>query len=181
MSLTPLLQQADTTELPTFLLIVIAIAVLLDLLFFFTAVRIVPEHQRLVVFRLGRFVRVAGPGLAILLLFIDAATRVDLREQTVQHEESVTTQDERRVVVDWLWNYQVVDAAKAVLNVEHLDATAQERASSILRSIIGAMTLNEVMFAREDIRAELQTRLCEIVEAWGVQVRQVGIREVKRN
>ncbi|MEW5718915.1 MAG: SPFH domain-containing protein [Chloroflexota bacterium] len=163
------------------LLIVMAITLILALILLTFALRIVPEYQRLVVFRMGRFVKVMGPGLVILLPFIDTAARVDLREKTAQHAEPATTQDDQRVVVDWLWSYQVVDPAKAVLNVENLDAATQEGASSALRSIIGGMSLNDVIFRREEIRATLQTRLRAMTDAWGVQVRQVEIREIKRN
>ncbi|MBM3130457.1 MAG: hypothetical protein FJ009_17745 [Chloroflexi bacterium] len=175
------IQQSPSASLSIMLLMVLALTLLLALIFLTAALRIIPEYQRLIVFRLGRFVKVVGPGLVILLPFIDAAARVDLREKTAQHAEPATTQDNQHVVVHWLWSYQVADAAKAVLNVENLDVTAQERANSALRSIIGGMTLNDVMFRREEIRAALQARLREMTDAWGVQVRQVEIHAIKRN
>ncbi len=178
----PQFQQPTSAPFPlTLLATVLALTLILALVLLTGALRIVPEYQRLALFRLGRFIRVAGPGLVVLVPFVDLGVRVDLREKTVPRADPATTQDNRRIVVDWLWSYQVVDPAKAVLNVENLDVTAQASASSALRSIIGGMSLNDVMFRREEIRTELQTRLRAMTDAWGVQVRQMEIREIKRN
>jgi regulator of protease activity HflC (stomatin/prohibitin superfamily) len=145
------------------------------------SVRVVSEHQRIVVFRLGRFVGVYGPGLSLLIPLLDRAVPVDLREQVRKVEgEEVLTRDNSRVNVDLVWAYQVTDPAKAVLEVADLEAASQEMATTVLRSVIGDMARSDVLREREQVRSRIDARLREIVEPWGVELTTVEVREIRR-
>jgi len=157
------------------------LALLLILLGLAAALRIVPEHQRLVVFRLGRFAGVHGPGLFFLFPFVDRAVAVDLRERARRVEgEQILTQDRKQVTVDLLWSYQVVDPARSILEVEDLEATAQEMITMTLRSVVGSMDRYDLFENREPVSAQLFDRLSQIVEPWGAEVRSVEIRDIRR-
>ena len=181
MLLVPLSQTTSTDGLPIGVILLLVVFVAVDLFFFITALRIVPEYQRLVVFRLGRFVKVAGPGLVYLFPFIDAAARVDLRDKVLRPDVQVMqTHDQHAVSVDWLWGYKVIDPARAVLNVQNLDANTQELAQTVLRAILAEMVLYDVMTGRDFIRTALLERLRASTAMWGLQITQVELRDIKR-
>lgn len=144
-----------------------------------SAIRIVPEYQRLVVFRLGRAVGARGPGLVLLVPFIDRAVKVDLREQVreIPHQTSIT-KDNASISVDFLWYYKVLDPMESVLQVGDFEAAAQGMATTTLRAVIGGIQLDEVLSEREHINSMLRTRLDEVTERWGVKVTNVEIREI---
>src|SRR5512141_327920 len=98
---------------------------LLLVIFLANAIRIVPEYQRLVVFRLGRCVGTKGPGIVLLIPIIDRAVKVDLREQIreVPHQTSIT-KDNAPISIDFLWYYKVLDAAQSVLQVANFELSA---------------------------------------------------------
>jgi regulator of protease activity HflC (stomatin/prohibitin superfamily) len=124
---------------------------------------------------------VNGPGLLFLVPFVDRAVVVDLRERVKKIEgETLTTRDEKRVVVDMVWSYKVVDAARSVLEVENLESAMREMVVTELRAVVGGLARGEVMTAREQARDEMHRRLGEIVEAWGVEMGQVEIGELRR-
>ena len=155
--------------------------VILVLAFFFlaNAIRIVPEYQRLVVFRLGRSVGAKGPGLVLLFPVIDRAVKVDLREQVreVPHQTSIT-KDNAPISIDFLWYYKVLSPTDSVLQVGSFEAAAQGMATTTLRSVIGGILLDSVLSEREHINSMLRTRLDEVTERWGVKVTNVEIREI---
>jgi len=154
--------------------------IVVSILMLSAALRIAPEHQRLVVFRLGRFLGVYGPGLSFLIPFLDRAVAVDLRERVRRIEgEVMLTQDRKRITADLVWSYQIVDPARSVLEVEDLEAAAQEMAIVTLRSVIGSMERYDLFENREQASARLQDRLGQIVEPWGAEVRHVEVREIK--
>lgn len=157
----------------------IGVVVLLALVFFFNAVRVVPEYQRLVVFRLGRCVGDKGPGLVLLIPIIDRAVRVDLREQVreIPHQTSIT-KDNAPISIDFLWYYKVLNPTESVLQVGNFEAAAQGMATTTLRSVIGGILLDGVLSEREHINNLLRTRLDEVTERWGVKVTNVEIREI---
>ncbi len=144
-----------------------------------SAIRVVPEYQRLVVFRLGRSVGSKGPGIVLLIPVIDRAVKVDLREQVreIPHQTSIT-KDNAPISIDFLWYYKVLDPTASVLQVGNFEAAAQGMATTTLRSVIGAMSLDEVLSEREHINNLLRTRLDEVTERWGVKVTNVEIREI---
>jgi len=143
------------------------------------AIRIMPEYQRLVVFRLGRAIGVKGPGIVFLIPFVDSATKIDLREQVreVPHQTSIT-KDNAPISIDFLWYYKVVDPAASVIQVGNFEVAAQGIATTTLRSVIGGIALDEVLSQREHINQTLRVKLDEITERWGVKVTNVEIREI---
>jgi regulator of protease activity HflC (stomatin/prohibitin superfamily) len=148
-------------------------------LFLANAVKIVPEYQRLVVFRLGRSIGPKGPGITILIPVIDRAVRVDLREQVreVPHQTSIT-KDNAPISIDFLWYYKVLDPAESVLQVGNFESAAAGIAATTLRAVIGGIPLDDVLSEREHINNMLRTRLDEVTERWGVKVTNVEIREI---
>lgn len=151
----------------------------IGLVFLASAIRVVPEYQRLVIFRLGRCVGAKGPGLVILIPIVDRAVRVDLREQVreIPHQTSIT-QDNAAISVDFIWYYKVLDAVESVLQVHDFMKAAEGMATTTLRAVIGAITLDDVLSKREHINNMLRTRLDEVTERWGVKVTNVEIREI---
>ena len=149
------------------------------LIFVAQAIRIVPEYQRLVVFRLGRCVGARGPGLVLLIPIIDRAVKADLREQVreIPHQTSIT-KDNAPISIDFLWYYKVLDPTESVLQVGNFEAAAQGMATTTLRSVIGGIMLDEVLSEREHINNMLRSRLDEVTERWGVKVTNVEIREI---
>jgi regulator of protease activity HflC (stomatin/prohibitin superfamily) len=149
------------------------------LIFIANAIRIVPEYQRLVVFRLGRCVGAKGPGIVLLIPVIDRAVRTDLREQVreIPHQTSIT-KDNAPISIDFLWYYKVLNPTESVLQVGNFEAAAQGMATTTLRSVIGGMSLDEVLSEREHINNLLRARLDEVTERWGVKVTNVEIREI---
>jgi len=143
------------------------------------AIKIVPEYQRLVVFRLGRSVGPKGPGITLLIPVIDRAVRVDLREQVreIPHQTSIT-KDNAPISIDFLWYYKVLDPAESVLQVGNFESAAAGIAATTLRAVIGGIPLDDVLSEREHINNMLRTRLDEVTERWGVKVTNVEIREI---
>ncbi|MEK6221418.1 MAG: SPFH/Band 7/PHB domain protein [Chloroflexota bacterium] len=164
---------------PTVLLCLVGGFVVLLIFFLASAIKVVPEYQRLVVFRLGRSIGEKGPGLVMLIPVIDTARRVDLREQVreIPHQTSIT-RDNAAISVDFLWYYKVLDSVSSVLNVSNLEAAAEGMATTTLRAVIGGITLDDVLSERDKINSLLRTRLDEVTERWGVKVTNVEIREI---
>ena len=144
-----------------------------------SAIRIVQEYERLVVFRLGKCVGVRGPGLVVLVPFIERGVKVDLREQVreIPHQRSITN-DNAPIDIDFLWYYKVVDAEMSILMVGDFQAAAQGMAVTTLRSVIGEIPLDDVLSEREHINNVLRSKLDEVTERWGVKVTNVEIREI---
>ena len=163
----------------TLILCLVGAVVLVLLGFLFQSIRVVPEYERLVVFRLGRCVGAKGPGIVILIPIVDRASKVDLREQVreIPHQTSIT-KDNAPISIDFLWYFKVLDPTESVLRVGDFDAAAQGMATTTLRAVIGGMVLDDVLSEREHINSMLRTRLDEVTERWGVKVTNVEIREI---
>lgn len=144
-----------------------------------SAIRIVQEYERLVVFRLGRCVGERGPGLVLLIPFIERGVKVDLREQVreIPHQTSITL-DNAPIAIDFIWYYKVVDAMQSVIQVGNFEAAAQGMATTTLRSVIGGIALDDVLSQRDHINQMLRVKLDEVTERWGVKVTNVEIREI---
>ncbi|MEA3507847.1 MAG: slipin family protein, partial [Synergistota bacterium] len=144
------------------------------------AVKVVPEYQRGVVFRLGRFTVVKGPGLVIIIPVIDKMLRVDLRVVTldVPYQE-VITKDNVPVKVNAVVYFRVFDPAKSIIEVEnHVLATSQ-LSQTTLRSIVGRADLDEVLSARDKINLELQQIIDDRTDPWGIKVSAVEVKELE--
>ncbi len=161
------------------LICIVVAVVIVGLLLLTYAVRIVPEYQRLVLFRLGRCLGEKGPGLVLIWPFIDRAVRVDLREQVREiPAQTSITKDNAPISIDFLWYYKIFDPQQSVLQVGNFELAAQGIATTTLRSVIGGILLDGVLSEREAINNALRSRLDEVTERWGVKVTNVEIREI---
>ncbi|MGQ9532336.1 MAG: SPFH domain-containing protein [Desulfotomaculales bacterium] len=145
-----------------------------------SSVRIVQEFERGVIFRLGRFVGVRGPGLFLLIPFIERMQKVDLRVVTmdVPAQEAIT-RDNVTVKVNAVVYFRVVNPGDAVIKVlDHVKATSQ-LSQTTLRSVLGQSELDELLAHREQINQRLQRIIDEGTEPWGVKVSLVEIRDVE--
>jgi regulator of protease activity HflC (stomatin/prohibitin superfamily) len=160
-------------------LVGIGIAVFLLLLILPASIKVVPEYQRMMVFRLGRSIGTKGPGLIILIPIVDRGVRVDLREQYLEipHQTAIT-EDNAPISIDFIVFTKVVDAAMSVLAVQNFEGAAQNIAATTLRSVVGDMALDDVLAKRESMNEILRTKLDEVTERWGVKVTNVEIREI---
>jgi regulator of protease activity HflC (stomatin/prohibitin superfamily) len=158
----------------------LAIAIVLVVIWFlFNAIKIVSQYERLVIFRLGKCVGMRGPGLVWLIPGFERGRRVDLREQVreIPHQVSIT-KDNAPISIDFLWFFKVVDPVQSVLQVVNFEQTSQGMATTMLRSVIGGILLDEVLSQRENINLQLRAKLDEVTERWGVKVENVEIREI---
>jgi regulator of protease activity HflC (stomatin/prohibitin superfamily) len=161
------------------LLIGAGVVLLLILLIVPQAIRIIREYQRILVFRLGRALKTKGPGLVLLIPFIDKGVMVDLRELYLEipHQTAIT-KDNATISIDFIVFYRVIDARMSVIEVGNFAGAAQNIASTTLRSVVGDMALDEVLAKREVMNEVLRTKLDEVTERWGVKVTNVEIREI---
>ena len=160
-------------------LIGLIVVVLLVLMFLAKAIRVVPEYQRLVVFRLGRLIGQKGPGLVILIPFVDKGITVDLREfyLEIPRQDSIT-KDNAPIAVDFVMFYKVMDAQTSVVQVGNFAGAALNIASTTLRAVIGDIPLDDMLAKRDEINTLLRIKLDEVTERWGVKVTNVEIREI---
>src|SRR2546426_1343310 len=144
-----------------------------------SAIKIVREYQRLVVFRLGRAVGIKGPVLVWIFRIIDRVTWVDLRELYLEipHQTAIT-EDNAPISIDFIIFYKVVDASMSVLQVQNFAGAAQNIAATTLRSVVGDMSLDDVLSKREEMNLVLRTKLDDVTERWGVKVTNVEVREI---
>jgi len=163
----------------TLLLCLVGSALLIALALLVTAIRVIPEYQRLVVFRLGRCVGARGPGVVFLIPVVDRGVKVDLREQVrdIPHQTSIT-KDNASISVDFIWYYKVLDATESVLQVGDFELAAEGMATTTLRAVLGGIMLDDALSEREHINNMLRSRLDEVTERWGVKVTNVEIREI---
>ncbi len=161
---------------PTMWIIILAFVALLIL---GPMLRITQEYERAVVFRLGRLVGVRGPGLIILVPYIERMVKVDLRIVTMDvAKQDTMTRDNVPVAVDAVVYFQVVDAAAAITRVESFVRATALIAQTNLRSTIGQHELDDLLSRRESINARLQSQLDEQTEPWGIKVTTVEVRDV---
>jgi regulator of protease activity HflC (stomatin/prohibitin superfamily) len=160
-------------------LIALAVVLVLLLLILPNAIKIVPEYQRLVLFRLGRCVGIRGPGFVMIIPILDRVVRVDLREQYLEipHQAAIT-EDNATISIDFIVFNKVVDAQMSILSVGNFAGAAQNIAATTLRSVVGDMSLDDVLAKREQMNEVLRVKLDEVTERWGVKVTNVEIREI---
>jgi regulator of protease activity HflC (stomatin/prohibitin superfamily) len=159
--------------------IVLAVALVLLVLLVRAAVKIVREYQRVVVFRLGRSVGARGPGLVLIIPLVDRVVWVDLRELYLEiPSQTAITEDNANISLDFIVFYKVVDAVTSVLAVQNFAGAAQNIAATTLRSVVGDMTLDDVLSKREQMNELLRAKLDDVTERWGVKVTNVEVREI---
>jgi regulator of protease activity HflC (stomatin/prohibitin superfamily) len=158
---------------------VLVVVVVLLLITLALAIRVVPEYRRMVVFRLGRVTGLRGPGLVLLIPLVDRPANVDLREfyLEIPHQTSIT-KDNAPISIDFIIFYKVVDGVASVVQVGNFAGAAQNIAATTLRSVVGDISLDDVLAKRDQINEILRTKLDEITERWGVKVTNVEIREI---
>ena len=164
-------------DLSALISFVIVLAILLFLIS--TAIKIIPEYERAVIFRLGRVQKVKGPGLIFLIPFVDRAVRVDLRVVTmdVPSQEAIT-RDNVTVKVNAVVYFRVVEPSSAVVNVEDYRRATWNIAQTTLRNVLGQSELDELLAHRERINQKLQQIIDEATEPWGIKVSVVEIKDV---
>jgi regulator of protease activity HflC (stomatin/prohibitin superfamily) len=159
--------------------IALGVVVLLLVILLVMSVRIVREYQLLMVFRLGRSIGTKGPGLVFLIPLIDKAVWVDLRERYLEiPHQSAITEDNASISIDFIVFHRVVDAVMSVLKINDFAGAAQNIAATTLRSVVGDMSLDDVLARRDEMNDVLRVKLDEITERWGVKVTNVEIREI---
>ena len=142
-------------------------------------IKIVPEYQRLVIFRLGRCIGEKGPGIVLIIPFVDRPIWVDLRELFLEiPEQTCITKDNAPISIDFLIYWKVVDPVKSVVQVKNFAGASQGIATTTLRAIVGDINLDDVLAKREQINTLLRSKLDEVTERWGVKVTSVEIREI---
>jgi regulator of protease activity HflC (stomatin/prohibitin superfamily) len=162
------------------LLIALGVVGFLLLLLVSSAVRIVQEYERGVVFRLGRLVGTRGPGLILLIPIVERMMKVDLRTLTMDiPRQEVITRDNVTVNVNAVAYFRVIDPERATVNIaDHIRATSQI-AQTTLRSILGQFELDELLAERDRINLQLQGIIDEQTEPWGVKVSVVEVKDVE--
>jgi len=145
-----------------------------------SAIRIVPEFHRLVVFRLGRLVGSKGPGIVFVIPWIDRVLRVDLRVVTLDVPvQEVITRDNVPVKVNAVVYFRVLDPSRSMVEVEDYITATSLLSQTTLRSVIGRAELDEVLSAREKINMELQQIIDERTDPWGIKVSAVELKELE--
>jgi regulator of protease activity HflC (stomatin/prohibitin superfamily) len=148
--------------------------------FAFLAIKIAKEYERAIIFRLGRFVGVKGPGLFFLIPIIDKMEKVDLRivTQDVPPQE-VITKDNVPVKVDAVVYYKIVDPEKAIIEVEDYRKATSEVSQTTLRGVAGASELDEILAEREKINDKLHQVIDKSTDPWGIEVTSVEVKHVE--
>ncbi|WP_419693941.1 slipin family protein [Mesorhizobium muleiense] len=158
------------------------VAALVVVMFLSAAIRILREYQRGVVFTLGRFTGVKGPGLIILIPFVQQMVKVDLRVvvQDVPPQD-VISRDNVSVKVNAVLYFRIVDAERAVIQVEDFMTATNQLAQTTLRSVLGKHELDEMLAERDKLNSDIQEILDQRTDAWGIKVSDVEIKHVDLN
>jgi len=157
-------------------LVVIAILVVI---FLAASIRIVPEYERAVIFRLGRVIGAKGPGIFILIPIIDRMVKVDLRTVTLDvPTQDIITKDNVSVSVDAVVYFRVVDPVRAIVEVENYLYATSQIAQTTLRSVCGAVELDELLSEREKLNLQLQEIIDRQTDPWGVKVVAVELKKI---
>lgn len=155
-------------------------AILIVIIILTAALKIVPEYQRAVVFRLGRAIGVKGPGLVIVIPIIDRIVRVDLRVVTLDVPvQEVITRDNVPIKVNAVVYFRVMEPMRSVIEVESYIMATSLLAQTTLRSVVGRAELDEVLSARDKINMELQQIIDERTDPWGIKVSAVEVKELE--
>ncbi len=160
---------------PTLYLVLAAIAAFV----LFNMFKVLREYERGVIFMLGRFWKIKGPGLIVLIPFIQQIVRVDLRTIVMDvPTQDVISKDNVSVKVNAVVYFRVIDPQKAIINVEHFyDATSQ-LAQTTLRSVLGQHELDEMLSERDKLNTDIQAILDKQTDSWGIKVANVEIKHV---
>jgi regulator of protease activity HflC (stomatin/prohibitin superfamily) len=144
-----------------------------------SAFRVLREYERGVVFMLGRFWKVKGPGLILVIPVIQQMVRADLRTIVMDvPSQDVISRDNVSVKVNAVIYFRIVDPEKAIIQVENFDAATSQLAQTTLRSVLGQHELDDMLAARDKLNLDIQRILDEQTDAWGIKVANVEIKHV---
>jgi regulator of protease activity HflC (stomatin/prohibitin superfamily) len=157
----------------------VAVVVVLGIFFLSSAIRILNEYERGVVFRLGRVLGAKGPGLIILIPIIDKMIKVDLRTVTMDvPSQDVITRDNVSVKVNAVVYFRVMDAVKATVEVQQYLYATSQLAQTTLRSVCGQAELDKILSEREKVNTEIQEILDQHTDPWGIKVSVVEVKQI---
>lgn len=160
--------------LANWLIVIVLVVLLLS-----ASIKIIPEYERAVLFRLGRLVGVRGPGLIFIIPVIDRIIRISLR--TIVFDvppQEVITRDNVTCKVNAVLYYRVVVPDKAIVNVEHYDEATNQLAQTTLRSVVGTADLDELLSQRDKLNQTIQHIVDDATDPWGIKVTAVEIKDV---
>ena len=157
----------------------IIVFIVIGIILLFNIVKILNEYERGVIFRLGRLVSPRGPGLVILIPFIERMRKVDLRTITMDvPSQDVITRDNVSVKVNAVVYFRVIDVNKAVVEIENFLYATSQLSQTTLRSVCGEVDLDDLLINREDINMRLQDILDQSTDPWGIKVSMVEIKHI---
>lgn len=163
---------------PTFIIGGVIAVFLIYILF--QTFRIVDETKRLVIRRLGTYAGTRGPGVTLVLPFLESATSVDMREKFLDiPAQTAITKDNASILIDFLVYYRITEPSLSVLKVDNVERASANIATTTLRAVIGDIELDGVLSKREQINDILRVKLDEATERWGLKVTAVEIREIE--
>ncbi|MFH1416512.1 MAG: slipin family protein [Elusimicrobiota bacterium] len=154
--------------------------ILILIIILISAVRIVPEYERGVIFRLGRLVGAKGPGLFFIIPLVDKMVKISLRTVVLDVPvQEVITKDNVPVSVNAVCYFRVMDPARAVVEIENYVMATSQISQTTLRSVVGEAELDDVLSAREKINSKLQEIIDKATDPWGIKVSMVEIKDVQ--
>jgi len=158
---------------------IILVVVIFLVLLLSSAIKIMAEYQRIVIFRLGRLLGIKGPGLVFVIPIIDSVIKLDLRTRIIDvPKQRVITKDNVTVDVDAVVYFRIIDPQKAVVEVQRYEVATGLLAQTTLRDILGNQTLDELLSKREELNKSLQKIIDQGTDPWGIKVSNVTIRDV---
>jgi regulator of protease activity HflC (stomatin/prohibitin superfamily) len=165
---------ADINLISIAIIIIIFFVLLLS-----SAIKIMAEYQRIVIFRLGRLLGIKGPGLVFIIPIIDKIIKLDLRTRVIDvPKQRVITEDNVTVDVDAVVYFRITDPEKAVIEVQRYDVATSLLAQTTLRDVLGQKSLDELLSKREELNKSLQSIIDQGTDPWGIKVSAVTIRDV---
>ena len=160
-------------------IVTLAAITALVVIFLYNAIKILKEYERGVVFFLGRYQKVKGPGLIILIPFVQTMMKVDLRVQVMDvPTQDVISKDNVSVKVNAVIYFRIVDPDKAVINVENVFEAISQLSQTTLRSVLGQHELDDMLSERDKLNADIQAILDQRTDNWGTKVANVEIKHV---
>jgi regulator of protease activity HflC (stomatin/prohibitin superfamily) len=157
----------------------IIVLIVLVVMFLAAAIRILNEYERAVIFRLGRVLATKGPGLIILIPVIDRMVRVDTRTITMDvPPQDVITRDNISIKVNAVVYFRVMDAQRAIIDVENFLYATSQLAQTTLRSVCGQVELDEILASREKLNQHIQEILDRSTDPWGIKVALVEVKHI---
>lgn len=164
------------------MIIAMSIVAAVFLILVFNIFNILREYERAVVFTLGRFSGVKGPGLFIIIPIIQQIVRIDLRTVVMEVQpQDVISRDNVSVRVSAVVYFRVIDASKAVIQVEDFTAAVSQLSQTTLRSVLGQHELDQMLSERTKLNADIQQILDEHTDAWGIKITMVEIKQIDLN